>query len=133
MLNEPSRAYITTKVLQRRYGRLLKWKNPVIHNIRGPFHPDVFDGFAFDLALAIKVCRETLQDLTDEEFFKRIDLRGEVSNETHTMGLNLRFPPEVFFCYVRLAGLGVPLGQRHTGMGFSFLRAKRPSLSVVAT
>ena len=49
MSNEPSRAYITTKILQRRYGRLLKWRKPVIHNIRGPYHPDVFDGFAFDL------------------------------------------------------------------------------------
>lgn len=83
MSNEPSRAYIKTKVLQRRYGRLLKWKKPVVHNIRGPYHPDVFDGFAFDLALSIQVCRETLQDLTDEEFFERFDLRGEVINEPH--------------------------------------------------
>lgn len=89
MLNEPSRAYITTKVLQRRYGRLLKWKRPVIHNIRGPFHPDVFDGFAFDLALAIKVCRETLQDLADDEFLKRFDLRGEVSNGAHIISERL--------------------------------------------
>ena len=85
MSNEPSRAYITTKILQRRYGRLLKWTKPVIHNIRGPYHPDVFDGFAFDLALSIQVCRETLQDLTDEDFFERFDLRGEVSNEAHIM------------------------------------------------
>jgi len=89
VLNEPSRAYITTKVLQRRYGRLLKWKRPVIHNIRGPFHPDVFDGFAFDLALAIKVCRETLQDLADDEFLKRFDLRGEVSNGAHIISERL--------------------------------------------
>ena len=68
MSNEPSRAYITTKILQRRYGRLLKWRKPVIHNIRGPYHPDVFDGFAFDLALSIKVCKETLQEMTDAEF-----------------------------------------------------------------
>jgi hypothetical protein len=83
--NEPSRAYITTKILQRRYGRLLKWKKPIVHNIRGPYHPDVFDGFAFDLALSIQVCRETLQDLTDGDFFERFDLRGEVSNEAHIM------------------------------------------------
>ena len=85
MSNELSRAYITTKVLQRRYGRLLEWKKPVIHNIRGPYHPDVFDGFAFDLALSIQICRETLQDLTDEEFFDRFDLRREVTNEAHMM------------------------------------------------
>ena len=85
MSNEPSRAYITTKILQRRYGRLLKWKKPIVHNIRGPYHPDVFDGFAFDLALSIQVCRETLQDMTDAEFFERFDLRGEVSNPAHTM------------------------------------------------
>lgn len=75
--------------MQRRYGMLLKWKKPVIHNIRGPYHPDVFDGFAFDLALAIQVCRETLQDLTDDEFFERFDLRGEVSNEAHTISERL--------------------------------------------
>lgn len=85
MSNEPSRAYITTKILQRRYGRLLKWRKPVIHNIRGPYHPDVFVGFAFDLALSIKVCKETLQDMTDAEFFERFDLRGEVSNPAHFM------------------------------------------------
>lgn len=89
MSNEPSRAYITTKVLQRRYGKLLKWRKPVIHNIRGPYHPDVFDGFAFDLMLSIQVCKETLQDLTDEEFFDRFDLRGEVSNAAHTMSERL--------------------------------------------
>lgn len=89
MSNEPSRAYITTKILQRRYGRLLKWRKPVIHNIRGPYHPDVFDGFAFDLALSIKVCKETLQDMTDAEFFDRFDLRGEVSNSAHTMAERL--------------------------------------------
>jgi len=87
--NEPSRAYITTKVLQRRYGRLLKWRKPVIHNIRGPYHPDVFDGFAFDLALSIQVCKETLQDMTDAEFFERFDLRGEVSDPEHTMSERL--------------------------------------------
>jgi hypothetical protein len=87
--NEPSRAYITTKILQRRYRRLLKWRKPVIHNIRGPHHPDVFDGFAFDLALSIRVCKETLQDMTDEEFFDRFDLRGEVSSERHTMAERL--------------------------------------------
>lgn len=85
MSNEPSRAYITTKILQRRYGRLLKWRKPVIHNIRGPYHPDVFDGFAFDLALSIKVCKETLQDMTDAEFFERFNLGGEVSNPAHIM------------------------------------------------
>ncbi|MBQ0750947.1 MAG: hypothetical protein KBT70_12170 [Roseovarius sp.] len=89
MSNEPSRAYITTKILQRRYGRLLKWKKPVIHDIRGPYHPDVFDGFAFDLALSIKVCKETLQDMTDAEFFDRFDLRGEVSNPANTMAERL--------------------------------------------
>lgn len=89
MSNEPSRAYITTKILQRRYGRLLKWRKPVIHNIRGPYHPDVFDGFAFDLALSIKVCKETLQDMTDAEFFERFDLRGEVSNPARTMAERL--------------------------------------------
>lgn len=89
MSNEPSRAYITTKILQRRYGRLLKWRKPVIHNIRGPYHPDVFDGFAFDLALSIQVCKETLQDMTDAEFFERFDLRGEVSNPAHTMAERL--------------------------------------------
>ncbi|MEX1663239.1 hypothetical protein AB4874_16595 [Thioclava sp. 15-R06ZXC-3] len=89
MSNEPSRAYITKKILQRRYGRLLKWRKPVVHNIRGPFHPDVFDGFAFDVALSIRVCEETLQDLTDEEFFERFDLRGEVSNETHILSERL--------------------------------------------
>lgn len=89
MSNEPSRAYITTKILQRRYGRLLKWRKPVIHNIRGPYHPDVFDGFAFDLALSIKLCKETLQEMTDAEFFERFDLRGEVSNSAHTMSERL--------------------------------------------
>lgn len=89
MSNEPSRAYITDKILQRRYGRLLKWKKPVVHNIRGPFHPDVFDRFAFDLALSIQVCKETLQDLTDEEFFDRFDLRGKVTNEAHVMSERL--------------------------------------------
>ena len=89
MSNEPSRAYITDKILQRRYGRLLKWKKPIVHNIRGPFHPDVFDGFAFDLALSIQVCKETLRDLTDEEFFERFDLRGEVTSESHMMSARL--------------------------------------------
>lgn len=89
MSNEPSRAYITTKVLQRRYGRLLKWKKPVIQDIRGPYHPDFFDRFAFDLELSIKVCKETLQDLTDAEFFERFDFRGEVSNPAHTMAERL--------------------------------------------
>jgi hypothetical protein len=79
MSNEPSRAYITTKILQRRYGRLLKWRKPVIHNIRGPYHPDVFDGFAFDLALSIKVCKETLQDMTDAEFFLSASISEERS------------------------------------------------------
>ncbi len=61
----------------------------MVHNFRGPFHPDVFDAFSFDLALSIQVCRETLQDLTDEEFFGRFDLRGEVSNEAHIMSERL--------------------------------------------
>ncbi|MGP9789851.1 hypothetical protein, partial [Roseinatronobacter sp. NSM] len=61
----------------------------MIHNIRGPYHPDVFGGFAFDLALSIQVCKETLQDMTDEEFFERFDLRGEVSNEEHTVSERL--------------------------------------------
>jgi hypothetical protein len=87
--NDPSRAYITKKILQRRYGRLLKWRRPVVHNIRGPFHPDVFDGFAFDLALSIQVCKETLRDLSDEQFFERFDLRGEVTIEPHTSGTRL--------------------------------------------
>jgi hypothetical protein len=87
--NEPSRAYITTKILQRRYGRLLKWKKPVIHNIRGPYHPEVFDGFAFNLALSIQVCKETLQDMTDEEFFERFDLMGKVKNQAHAMAERL--------------------------------------------
>ena len=89
MSNEPSRAYITTKILQRRYGRLLKWRKPVIHNIRGPYHPDVFDGFAFDLALSIQVCKETLEDMPDAEFFERFGLRGEVSNPAHMMSERL--------------------------------------------
>lgn len=89
MSNEPSRAYITTKVLQRRYGRLLKWKKPVIHNIRGPYHPDIFDGFDFDLALSIQVCKQTLQDMADAEFFERFNLRGEVRNEAHTISERL--------------------------------------------
>jgi hypothetical protein len=87
--NQLSRAYITKKVLQRRYGRLLKWKKPVIHNIRGPYHPDVFDGFAFDLALSVQVCKETLQDMTDEEFFERFDLKGGVSNEAYAIAERL--------------------------------------------
>jgi hypothetical protein len=85
VLNERSRVHITKKVLERRYGRYLKWKKPVIHNIRGPYHPDVFDSFAFDLALSIKVCTETLQDLTDEEFCERFDPKGGVTNKSHIM------------------------------------------------
>lgn len=89
MSNEPSRAYITTKILQRRYGRLLTWEKPVVHDIRGPYHPDVFDGFAFDLALSIQVCKETLQDLTDEEFFERFDINGDIAHQAHFMAERL--------------------------------------------
>lgn len=85
MSNEPSRAYITKKILRRRYGRLLEWKKPIVHNIRGPYRPNVFNDFADDLNLSIQVCEDTLQDLTDEEFFDRFDLRGEVTNQAHVM------------------------------------------------
>lgn len=89
MSNEPSRAYITKKILRRRYGRLLEWRKPVVHNIRGPYHPSVFNDFADDLNLSIQVCKGTLQDLTDEEFFDRFDLRGEVTNQAYMMNERL--------------------------------------------
>jgi hypothetical protein len=85
MSNKPSRAYYTKKVLLRRYGRLLYWRKPVIHNIRGPYHPDFFDRFALDLALSIQISKDTFEDLTDEEFFARFDYRGEVIHQAHMM------------------------------------------------
>lgn len=72
------RQIVTRAVMTRRYGQFLDWKKPVVEKTIGPCHPNVFNGFNLELKVAIEVTRESLDGLTEQEFFNRFDAEGNV-------------------------------------------------------
>lgn len=80
--DQSKRDFHMERLLSNKFGKLFDWKPPKLYNSIGPFEPEIFERHFEKINDTLKICRETLISMSEEEFGELITIDLSIKSQS---------------------------------------------------